>query len=339
MGFEYGPSFQGIEHLCAAMVLGRVGLVESLRPEESLYRLHPALLDSCLQVVGTTSEHVNGSEVYLPIGVDRLRFTRASVSRVWAQIVQKPSANTSSELLTKDLESSTTPRAPRGRVDGLTLKSTRREVLLRLMQRRIAGWFYEPQWHAKGRSIEPTGQRPVHEVGRWLILADRGGLGDKLARLLTERGGECVLAYAAGDGDPAATGHRSVAPDQPQGLAEMIRELDGEGRPYRGILDLWGADSATSAVLDVPTLEEAQVMGCAAIVHLVQALLTSGVFSHPEIWLVTRGTQVVTEGDTAAGLAQATLWESGGWSPWNTPRSASCGWISILPEMWPRRSS
>ena len=312
-GFEYGPAFQGIEHLWRrnGRVLGRVGLVEPLRPDESLYRLHPALLDSCFQVAGTTAEHVNGSEVYLPIGVDLLRFTGASASRVWAQIVQKHAANSSSEVLTNNLELYDEAGHLVARVEGLTLKSTRREVLLRLMQRRIAGWFYELQWRAKGRGIETTGQSPVQVVGRWLILADRGGLAVRVARLLEERGGECVLAYAARDGEAAATGQRTVASDQPEDLAELIRELDGEGRPYRGILDFWGVDSATTPKRDIQALLQAQVFGCAGLVRLLQALSTSGAFSHPELWQVTRGTQAVNDGDTASGLAQATLWGIG----------------------------
>ena len=65
--------------------------------------------------------------------------------------------------------------------------------------------MYEPRWEAESpsrvarstpgfRSDSPAGGRASAD-GRWLIFADEGDWGHRLARILGEAGGECSLVY------------------------------------------------------------------------------------------------------------------------------------------------
>ena len=73
MGFEYGPCFQGIEQLWRgeAEALAQLRIPEAVTAQLQDYQLHPALLDSCFQVLLAM---VPIQQTYLAVGLDRLQF-------------------------------------------------------------------------------------------------------------------------------------------------------------------------------------------------------------------------------------------------------------------------
>ena len=85
-GLNYGESFQGIKQIWRGdrEVLGLIILPYRLQDTVSQYQLHPALLDACLQLIGTVTESNDG--LYLPIGIESLSLIRSSASRVWAYV-------------------------------------------------------------------------------------------------------------------------------------------------------------------------------------------------------------------------------------------------------------
>ena len=83
MGLQYGPGFQGIERLWRGHgeAFARLRTPDDGEVGENAYRLHPALLDACFQVligaVGTASAaESNGGGVYLPVLIKQLRVHR-----------------------------------------------------------------------------------------------------------------------------------------------------------------------------------------------------------------------------------------------------------------------
>src|SRR6185295_8754396 len=55
---------------------------------------------------------------------------------------------------------------------------------------------FEVRWRRQATASSGPAEAP----GRWIIVSDRGGVGEGLARRLSERGARCVLV-AAGAGD------------------------------------------------------------------------------------------------------------------------------------------
>ena len=130
--------------------------------------------------------------------------------------------------------------------------------------------------------------------GRWLVLADSGGVGAALAEKLASCSGDVTLIYGS---DLAAT--------SPDGLQALVaaRCQDAEG-----ILYLWGLDAPEPGSAP-PSQTQSRVLG--SLLPVIKAL---GATSHsagrtPRLWIATSGAQSV--GADTLQVAQATLWGAG----------------------------
>ncbi len=142
--------------------------------------------------------------------------------------------------------------------------------------------------------------RAQRQVGPWLVLADRSGIGEALA----ERLGDCVLAFA---GETyRQVGERRFEID-PFSLADLERLLATEPT-LQGIVHLWSLDAPEADALTLPDLESASRLGCGSALHLIQAVLKGR--HSPRLWLVTRGAQPLAPEDPhgTPGVAQSPLW-------------------------------
>ncbi|MBI3243491.1 MAG: SDR family NAD(P)-dependent oxidoreductase [Chloroflexi bacterium] len=135
-----------------------------------------------------------------------------------------------------------------------------------------ADWLYDLTWQAKPRA---SMQKRVDAPGRWLILADEGGLGAALAKLLEAKGETCALA-----------------------LADETNIEDLLTKPHRGVIYLRGLEATLDSV----------TASCESALRLMQALPRNE-GARPRLWLVTRGAQPVKPESLA--LAQAPLWGLG----------------------------
>ena len=89
-GLGYGETFRGIEtlHHLDGEAWARVAVPVSLAGEIEHYRLHPAVLDACLQVaIGVFLEHGSiANASYLPAGIKRLRAFAALTSNATLEV-------------------------------------------------------------------------------------------------------------------------------------------------------------------------------------------------------------------------------------------------------------
>lgn len=82
-GLEFGPSFRGVKEVW----LGANSAIAEVQPEvapDKRYGVHPALLDSCLQVLSHTLPRESDT-LYLPVAVRRATFHSAPPSAVWCR--------------------------------------------------------------------------------------------------------------------------------------------------------------------------------------------------------------------------------------------------------------
>ena len=156
---------------------------------------------------------------------------------------------------------------------------------------------YEVKWRERARGAA----RVRHEgVGRWLVLADQGGVGTDLIRRLEERGESCELLYAGSA--PAGTRGRGVESGEVEAVVGDLLKRDGA--PWRGVVHLWGVGEV---VVDPPTPASP---GAAAwsVVSVVRAMVASAP-KGTRLWVVTQGTQAV--GGDVASVAGAPSWGLG----------------------------
>src|SRR5262249_42400828 len=85
------------------------------------------------------------------------------------------------------------------------------------------------------------GRGPPPAAGNWLILADRGGLGEALARLLERQGGKGVLVPCGEVVRGGPDGGWQLGAPCLANLESLCRSLGQPGSaPFRGVVHLWG---------------------------------------------------------------------------------------------------
>ena len=317
-GLDHGPSFQGIERLWrgAGEALGRIRLPEAVARSAGAYCLHPALLDGAFQVICALAQDPEAppveGELVLPSGLARLTIHVAggrSGEALWCHAVLRspagPTAGARGDLRLLDGSGKLLAEIQGLRLDPLDRKATRR-----IVGARLEDWLYAIEWQ---RCTEPPA-RPAQAPrpgGRWLILADEGGLGRELGRRLEQRGEGSILVlpgprFAAPPEGPLSVA--SVAPEAPDGFDALLAEARARG-PVRGVIHLWSLDASPPEQTTVASLVADERLGSVAVLHLVQALARSG--EAARVWLVTRNVQPVGPGSGALAVAQAPLWGLG----------------------------
>jgi acyl transferase domain-containing protein/NADPH:quinone reductase-like Zn-dependent oxidoreductase/aryl carrier-like protein len=308
IGLDYGPMFRGIERVWQGEreSLGSVRLPDALERDGEESLLHTALLDACLQAVipadGDFDRRDGG--LYLPHEIDSVRLLRRPGPRVWvhARLLEKTDRRSVS-----DVDIYTDEGRLAARVRGLRS--------LRVAGGRDAALddlFYAYQW----RPQPPSGVEGSTGPTCWLIFADAGGLGARLADRLRARGDECTLVDAG----------------EPEDLDRLIGDFVGsDPSAGLGIVHLWNLDAPRPDDLDATGLRDAQEAGLLSVVRLVQAWdRVAGDRSAP-FYVATRGAQSVRDRPEPAAIAQAPVVGLGRVIAGEYPR-LKCRLVDLDPE-------
>ncbi|GHG75403.1 non-ribosomal peptide synthetase/type I polyketide synthase [Comamonas sp. JC664] len=297
-GVDFGPEFQGITELRqhGEQVLARIETPAGLSGG-SAYFAHPALLDACLQVVGGAYPDMDGSELYVPVHIDRLALLGSVDDGVWSHAVVRP-LDASQQRLRADVRIFGADGTPRAWVYGLELQRTSREALRAAVATSLDEWLYARQWDALALEGQGSASGPC------LVLADRAGVGDALAQALARDGRPCVVAFQ-GAALRQVDARTFEVPAEPEALAEALRSLPLPA-DLSDVILLWGVDGPDAETLDAEGLGQTARVGGGAALGLLQFLLNRGYAG--AVWLVSRGAQPVTAGASLPGLAQSLLW-------------------------------
>jgi myxalamid-type polyketide synthase MxaB len=300
IGLAYGETFRGVRELWRGEAEG-LGLVEidvaRLSGLEA-YHAHPAVLDACLHLFGVAvaPSESSSEDVYVPLGVERFRLFRSPGARVWARATVRRDQPTAG-VLVGDLHLFDDAGAVVACLTGISLRRMPPEALGRAV---TSGWLYEVVWRPQAL---PAATGDGGGPGRWLILADCGGVGKALARRLESQGHRCELAFA--NGEAMDDGARVVDLSSLDSVARWWGRLERPAE-FRGVVHLWSLDTPVLDRATVGALEHGEAIGVGSVLHLVQAVVASAV-QVGKLVLVTRGAQR-TGGETAIAPTQALVW-------------------------------
>ena len=311
-GNDFGPTFQGVEKIYRdarkTAALAQIRLPEILASEFDLYQIHPALLDACLQAF--TNIVPSNSNVYLPIGVERLRLHAKPDMELWSYVQLRPQAGENNEVLTADFWIINETGQLVTEILGLQMKSATAEALsniarVRSTKSRQLG-CYEIIWKPIPPPASATGSS---QPGNWLIFADKLGVGTRLADALKAQGHSCVLVYRGHQLHAIAPGCWEIDPwasqDFPQLLSGALPQPD---QTWQGVIHLWSLD--TPVLENQETFpEDALALTTGSTLHLVQALVQADRSSPAKLWLITRGGQPINEQPVA--LPSTPMWGLG----------------------------
>jgi acyl carrier protein len=153
-----------------------------------------------------------------------------------------------------------------------------------------------------------TEQQVAKTGGVWLIFADDRGIGKDLAQKLESQGDRCVMVFPGSTYERLSENSFTVDPAQRQHFQRLLS--DG-GITYSNAVHLWNLDETMTGDLSLETLSQAQIKGCASVLHLVQALVGASSSQLPKLWLVTRGAVSVGEKAETVQVQSAPVWGLG----------------------------
>jgi acyl transferase domain-containing protein/acyl carrier protein len=268
-GYEYGQAFQGIEQAWHAQdeALAEIVMPEALEEDAASHLFHPALLDACLQTVRAAMERDRArntkGHLWLPVSLAGWILHEPPDRRflVHARIVER-----CEDRLVADLECLS--------LEGCVIAVMRGFGLAKMAQGKVSGRdepLYERRWIPC--EVEAAGIDPDRSPKTVLLLADRGGMAERLSDLLAANGIDVV---------------RSLS-NTPRG-----RSAPGD----LAILHLAPLDHPCGSETDLPSLHEAERSGVHALLDLAHELQTQGL--RARILTVMRG----EAGATCAGVTR-----------------------------------
>ncbi len=151
----------------------------------------------------------------------------------------------------------------------------------------IDEWLYRVEWERHDRRETNV----LGEDGRWLILADRGGIGRAFAAQVK---GDCEVVTAD-----------VLRHENTDGLKRLLLEAHA-GQ----VVFFQGLDAPRAGALTAAGLEEFEQACCGSLLRLVQAAASLEKPVH-RIWVVTRGAVEAGPAPEIEGLAQSPLWGVG----------------------------
>ncbi|QDE84178.1 type I polyketide synthase [Myxococcus xanthus] len=296
-GVTYGPAFQGVQQVWRGRgeALGHLRLPESLATRAPAYRIHPALLDACFQLVSAAvpSEDVpQDAGPAVPVALENLRLHAQPATEAFCHVRMRIPEGTRRGVYEFDL----------------VLRDASGTLLLEALGLRVQqldapvadaegrDLYFAPEWrHAS--SVEQPPAQGTEAGGRWLLIANGCELADTVESQLRARQGEVTRIDLGG----SRPGRRTVDVSSPMAFDEVLAETFGKGAAARGVIHLTGLESG-----DVDPL-----MGCGGVLHLVQGLSRMGLSTPPRLWMVTKGVHHGSDSRSASDVAQAPLWGLG----------------------------
>jgi len=290
-GLEYGPTFQGVEQVWCGEneALGEIQLPATASSlcatngDASGMWFHPALLDSCLHVLGAAlPEEAAASTrkmMYLPTAVGTLRCLEHPAARLFSHCQIRPGGALGADVVDADFRLLDAEGCVVAEILGFRVKLISGDSA-REARENPADLLYDVSWIRKKNPAD-IGEEES-KTSSWLIVADSGGVGQSLAAQLQSRGAACTLTNSdqLQDFHPAAGTNHVV---------------------YLAGLDSADIQSSPSAVA------ESQASWIAAL-QFVQTLVRQAQGAKVRLWIVTRGAQPAGPDPGRVALSQTPLW-------------------------------
>lgn len=270
-GINYGASFQGIKQLWVKdkEALGLIELPPNLTNNSQEYYLHPALLDSCLQILLAALPAELQTTTYIPVALDKLNIYNLPGNKIWSHLKLKPDNSSQDKIIIADVWLYSDRNDLIAKIEGLKSQAVN-------SQPPWHNWLYRQQWQPQPLLKKSS---LSNKTGTWLIFADNRGIGKEITTLLASQQQQYCLVT-----------RDNINPHNPEAFQQLIQQQSD----IKGVIYLWSLDPS----------EDWQE--CKNYLYLVQALIQQG-YNSP-LWFVTRNAQPVHNYQMTSGIKQSCLW-------------------------------
>lgn len=310
-GLNFGPAFRGILKLWRGKgeALGYIEFPNLPADALSRYRFHPALLDSCFQVLAETVAPADRKPdvLYLPYQIERVRVFARSEPAMWSHARL---TKVNQLVVEGDIRIYSAQGRLLAAIDGLRCRrvsnSQRRD------DRAAADCLYEMKWQTSkssgGAGRGSSRRRKLLKDQYWLIFADQKGMGNALVGLLEKHGAHCTVIRPGRKFVRRSANRYQISPDDPD---DMVRLLESDAslakHPIDGAIHLWSLDFASTERISAEILDQAEIGICHSLMHLVQAFSRKQVKRAIKLFLVTQGARQIEPGDPPARFVQSSI--------------------------------
>lgn len=318
-GIEHGVYFQGIQKLWSGerQALGQLRLPSELvskltNDSHSVGRIHPALLDASFQVAAAAIHPPKEDQTYLPVGVKQVEIYAAVPRDVWATVTIASTSSADESSLERALIGDIELRDQQGqliaRIEGLSFFPATVSTLLPEQSLDTEKCFYTLDWQLKSAAEEMT-VTETEESGSWLLLVPSIAAAQPLVNELKQRGQHCLLVLPGDSYQQLDADCYQMPVVDTASCQQLLQAIQNHTVPLKGIVHLWNALEADAAVPSSQTIEQSQLLGCGAVLSLVQSLVARQL--QVPLWLVTQGAQRIGGHREILSPQQAPLWGLG----------------------------
>lgn len=181
---------------------------------------------------------------------------------------------------------------------------------------RRASPFYDCEWTPAPQLESLEESIDERTAGQWVILADSHSVGPSLAQQLAALGQQAVIVEPGERFEADGQHNYRVDPAAPGDFERLFQSITGGNSALvRGVVHLWGLDSADSPEFGPLDIQSAERHSCVSAAHLAQAAMALPLQSRPPVWLVTRGSHSLNGDTFSPAVLQSPLWGLGrAWS-------------------------
>jgi acyl transferase domain-containing protein/aryl carrier-like protein len=277
-GADYGPAFRAIEHIMCGEheAWGKIRVPAAVTDTERLI-LHPALLEAAFQLACAVLPP--SDELYMPVALGGYHVLREGIDSA-AVHVNFDAASFEAGVFRADVALFDESGHSIAHLSGLELRRVSRAAVTHAHDGPVhADWMYEIAWPTVARLPSTRSE----SRGRWLVVCDSSGVGDRLADRLVKNGAQVERVRRRSD--PKTDGYRIDFADAAQW--RQVLEQAGVDGEVEGIVALNVID-ASSRLLD-DACAAGHIEPVVETLALAQAIGDSG----PRVWFVSRGSQAV----------------------------------------------
>ena len=335
-GLRFGDDFHTVRQVWrgAAQAVGEVALTATAA-STSGYRLHPLLLDGCLQLLAAALPAGDPATLYLPVGIGSYTLYGDAGTRCWSHVSVHPLAG---DLCRADVLVFDAEGARVAELRQVQLKRATRSALERVGERWLDGCLYQTQWWPAEVEPENSNQQDPVSADRskppeWLVFADSAGVAAGLAARKQAQGDRYTFVYP-GRFEHGPEGFK-IDPANADDYRRLLLELRATGRAVTGVIHAWSLDSCAWDSMSAADLMEAQARSAISPLLLAQALVDEA--SPPRLWIVTRGGQQADGSERSVSPVQAAAWGLGRSVALEHPE-LNCACIDLDPGLHPNEA-
>jgi acyl transferase domain-containing protein len=310
-GVRFGDDFHTVQHVWRGVgqAVGEVALTTDSAASSSDYKLHPLLLDGCLQLLAAALPVDSPAILYLPVGVGSFTVCGDAGTQCWCHVSVEPLGGglCRADVLVFDADG-----VRIAELRHVQLKRATRGALGRIGERELDHHLYQTEWWPA--EVEPENPDLRYRVSaartetrEWLVFADSAGVAAELAARGQAEGNRCTLVYPG----PFAHGPEGfkVEPTSVDDYRRLLLELRAAGRTIDGVIHAWSLDSGPWDGMSGAELREAEARSAVSPLLLAQVLVAEA--RPPRLWIVTRGGQQTDGSERRLSPVQAAAWGLG----------------------------